>query len=157
MICPTVHVMIQELTHCVLFTLAAAFVQPTFAEHPAISGTWELDVAASSFGSTSQPDSGVLAISTGPHKTLHVMVSMEGSHQEHTVESDWRVDDRYHPVAGGTGGELLAKWEGPILTGKRQTETGIEETRFRLGPGGESLTESIVSGTNVTTLIWRRR
>jgi hypothetical protein len=127
------------------------------AEHPVLSGTWQLDVAASNFGSMPVPGSAVLTISNGSHKILHVMVAMAGPHQERTEESEWKIDDHYHPIDGGGGGEILAKWAGPILIGKRRTDRGMEETRFRLAPGGESLTESIVSGTNVTTLIWRRR
>lgn len=127
------------------------------AEHPVLSGTWELDLSASDFGGTPTPASGHLTISSLAHKVLHVTQSIESPHQQRTEESEWKIDDRYHPVEGSGGGELLAKWEGAVLLGKRQTKTGVEEIRFRLGPGGESLTESIESGANVTTLIWRRR
>jgi hypothetical protein len=77
--------------------------------------------------------------------------------QQRTVDNEWKIDDHYHPVDGSGGGEVLVKWQGDVLVGKRQTDNGLEETRFRLAPGGESLTESIVSGSNVTTLIWRRQ
>jgi hypothetical protein len=76
---------------------------------------------------------------------------------ERTIETDWKIDDKYHPVDGAVSGEVLAKWDGSMLIGKRLTTAGIEETRFLLGPDGATLTESIQSGANVTTLIWRRR
>ncbi len=102
------------------------------------------------------PDSGVLAITTSPHNTIHITLSTKGPRQERTVESEWKIDDRYHPVNDGEG-EVLAKWDGSTLIGKRRTETGVEETRFHLGPGGEEMTEWIQSGTSVITLIWRRQ
>jgi hypothetical protein len=154
--CPRLLVMIPRLTPCILFTLAIT-LSIGAAEHPALSGTWQLDLAASHFGSMPPPGSAVLTISSGPHKIIHVTVAMNVSHQERTEESEWRVDDHYHPVEGSGGGEVLAKWESGVLIGKRLTERGMEETRFRLAPGGESLTESIESGGNVTTLIWRRQ
>ena len=100
--------------------------------------------------------SAVLTIANSPHKMLHMTEVMQAPREQRTVESEWKIDDHYHPV-DGSGGEILAKWQGDVLIGKRQTERGMVETRFRLGPGGESLTESIESGPNVTTLIWRRQ
>ena len=88
---------------------------------------------------------------------FHIVVSTKGSHQERTVESEWKVDDRYHPVEGDSSGEVLAKWEGAVLIGRRVTETGIEETRFTLEPGSATLTESIQFGANVTILVWRHK
>lgn len=147
----------QRLIPSILLTLVlGVFIRPAAAEHPALSGVWQLDVAASNFGSMPRPKSAVLTISNSPHKTLHVMVVMEGPHQERTVDSEWRIDDQYHPVEG-SGGEVLAKWDGSVLVGKRLTDNGMEETRFRLGPDTGRLTQTIQSGTNVTTLIWRRQ
>ena len=80
-----------------------------------------------------------------------------GPISELTQDSEWKIDDRYHPINGSGGGELLAKWENGVLVGKRQSKNGVEEISFRLAPGGEMLTESIETGANVITLIWRRQ
>jgi hypothetical protein len=154
-ICTFTFVMTRRLIQCAL--LALIFSSLALAEHPELSGTWQLDVAASSFGAMPSPQSGVLAISTGPHKIFHMATFFQSPDKERTIETDWKIDNRYHPVEGAASGEVLAKWDGSMLIGRRLTEGGIEETRFRLGPGGDSLTETIQSGTNVSTLTWRRR
>jgi hypothetical protein len=143
---------------CTLFTLAMAItIRPAAAEHPVITGVWQLDVGASNFGNMAPLSSAVLTITNSPHKTIHVMEVILQPHQQRTLESEWRVDDHYHPIDGSSSGEILAKWQGDMLVGKHQTDRGMEETRFGLAPGGQSLTETIVSGTNVTTLVWRRQ
>lgn len=141
-----------------LITLAAgAVIQLIAADRPALSGTWHLDVEDSRFGAMPPIESGVLVISTSPHKMFHLTVSTKSAHAERTVEDDWKIDDHYHPVDGPSSGEVLAKWEGSVLLGKRHTDAGLEEIRFRLSPDGGSLTECIVTGANTTTLIWRRQ
>jgi hypothetical protein len=150
--------MTKQSIPCILFTLTLGiFVRPAAAEHPALTGVWQLDVAASAFGAMPPLSSAVLTISTNPHKILHVMVVTQSPHQQRTEDSEWKIDDHYHPVDGSSSGEVLAKWQGDVLVGKRLTDGRMEETRFHLGPGGERLTESIESGTNMTTLIWRRQ
>jgi hypothetical protein len=145
-----------------LLSLAAmVFVQSAFCEHPDLSGSWQLDVAASTFGNLPRPDSGFLAIGTGAHKMLHMQVVMYGpvatGKIERTVESDWKIDDKYHPVVGGEPGEVLAKWDGSVLLGVRQTDAGPEETRLVLTVGEGTLMETIQSSQGTATLIWRRR
>ena len=142
----------------VLFSLMAGFfVFPAAAEHPELSGVWRLEVTASQFGAMTPVDSGVMTISTGPHKMIDIRVSTMGAHSERTVESQWKIDDHYHPVLGDSSGEVLAKWEGAVLTGKRLTPGGtVEETRFRLEEDGATLTETVQNGLNITTLVWRR-
>ena len=142
----------------ILFTLTLAiFIRPAAAEHPALTGVWQLDVAASAFGAMPPLSSAVLTISTNPHKILRVMTVTQSPRQQRTEDSEWKIDDHYHPVDGSSSGETLAKWQGDVLVGKHLTDGRMEETRFLLSPGGESLTESIQSGTNITTLIWRRQ
>ena len=126
------------------------------AGRPSFSGTWHLDPAASRFGNMPPIEAGVLTISMPGHKMLHLALSTKNANSEKTIEDTWRIDDRYHPIDGPTSGEVLAKWEGSILLGKKQTVAGLEEIRFRLGPDSESLTESIDTGNSITTLIWRR-
>jgi len=150
--------MTRNPLQAILFTVTTIlFIHPAAAERPAIAGTWQLDVNESRFGNMPHPVYGLLTIANGSHKVLHIAMTTKGPDSEHTVESDWKVDDRYHPVDGSGSGELLAKWDGAILVGKKLAGDTTEEIRFRLGPGNETLTESIQSGTNVTTLIWHRR
>jgi hypothetical protein len=142
----------------ILLGLAAAFlIQPVFGEHPNLSGSWQLDVAASMFGAKPIPQSGYLNISTGRHKMLHMELVMRDAHGERTVDNDWKIDDKYHPIVGDESGEVLAKWDGSVLLGKHHTEGGMEEIRMVAGSDGFTLTESIQSPSGTTTLIWRRR
>jgi hypothetical protein len=142
-----------------LLTLAAGtfIFHLSAAGRPSLSGTWHLDLEASRFGNMPPIEAGVLTISMPHSKLLHLALSTKNENSEKTVEDTWRIDDRYHPIDGPTSGEVLAKWEGAILLGKKQTVAGIEEIRFRLGPDNESLTESIAAGSSITTLIWRRQ
>jgi hypothetical protein len=151
--------MIRRTFQGVLFTLFAGLcTYPALAEHPELTGSWRLDVAASRFADMTPAESGVLAISMGSHKLINISVTTKSSHQERTVDSQWKIDDHFHPIAGDGSGEVLAKWEGSVLTGKRLTPSGTtEEIRFRLEPGGTTLTESIQNGLNVATLVWRRQ
>ena len=149
--------MTRRLIYGLFFTLATGlFMHLAAAEHPELTGTWRLDVAGSRFGAMPPLVSGVLTISTGSHKIMNITVSTKGQHLERTVETQWKIDDRYHPIDGDTSGEVLAKWEGSILTGKHLTEAGVEEIRFRREPDARTLTETIESAGNLTTLVWRR-
>ena len=128
------------------------------ADHRSFSGSWALDVEASRFGAGVAPvEAGVLKISMPEHRLLRLTVSTSSGRAEKITQDTWKVDDRYHPISGPVPGEVLAKWEDGILVGKKQTVAGVQEIRFRLTPDCESLTESIASGSNVTTLIWRRQ
>ena len=135
-------------------------VRPAFCEHPDLSGSWHLDVAASAFSGTPRPESGTMIITTGPHKLLHFALVMKdrvtNATAERTIESDWKLDNKYHPVVGGESGEVLAKWDGSVLLGKRETSAGPEEIRLMLDAGRSSMTETIQSPKGNTTLIWRR-
>jgi hypothetical protein len=153
---------IRQTFQTILFSLTACLaVQPAFCEHPDLSGSWQLDVAASIFGGAPTPESGMLTISTGPHKLFHMALTVKGPSDkgmvERTTESDWKVDNKYHPVIGGESGEVLAKWDGTVLLGKRETSTGPEEIRIIADSGGATMTESIQSAQGTSTLIWHRR
>lgn len=137
------------------------FIRPAFCEHPDLSGSWQLDVAASLFNGTPPPQAASMTIRTGPHKVLHFarVVKDRGDNAavERTIESDWKLDNKYHPVNGGESGEVLAKWDGSVLLGKRETSAGPEDIRLVLNAGGSSMTETIASPSGNSTLIWRRR
>ena len=147
----------RQLIQTTVFGLAAVLAQPALCEHPDLTGTWQLDVAASSFGMMPRPDAAVLTISTSSHKMLHMEMITRGPHDQRTVDTDWKVDDRFHPVVGDESGAALAKWEGSSLVGKRDTGTGFEEMRIMPGPGGATLTQVIQSTHGLTTLVWRRQ
>ena len=136
---------------------AMVFVLPAFCEHQEFLGTWQLDAAKSTFGPMAPFDSAVLTVDIGSHKRLHMQVVAKGSHLERTVDMDWKVDDRFHPVVGDEPGALLAKWEGSALVGTRDTEGGMETIRMMPSPDGTSLVETIQSSRGLTTLFWRRR
>ncbi|HEY3839350.1 MAG TPA: hypothetical protein VGL72_22410 [Bryobacteraceae bacterium] len=143
----------------IFFTLLGGLtIYPALAEHPDFSGNWQLDVAASRFGTMAPAESGNLVISMGSHKLIDISMSTKASHQERTVDSQWKIDDHFHPIAGDAAGEVLAKWDGSVLVGKRMTPGGtVEETRFRLESGGSTMTEMIQNGLNVSMLVWHRQ
>ncbi len=164
-ICP-LFTMTRKFIHTILSVVAIGFFSSLVAaDHESLRGTWQLDAAASNFSGaaasnfsgTPPPQSGVLAISNNPHKILHIAEFLKDADKERTVEMDWKLENRYHPVDGDGFGEVLARWDGSVLVGTRLTQAGMEETRFQLAPGGQTLTESIQSGTNITTLVWKRQ
>ena len=150
--------MIPRIVQTTLLGLAAAvLVQPAFCEHPDLSGSWQLDATASTMGPARQFDGGMLTISTGSHKMLHMAVMLKGPHGDLTVERDFKLDNKYHPEVGDESGEVLAKWEGSVLLGIRQTDAGPEEIRLIPAADGQTLTESIQSSQGLVTRIWRRQ
>ncbi len=92
---------------------------------------------------------------------LHMETVMRGpvanNTVERTVESDWKIDDKYHPVVGGEPGEVLAKWDGSALLGRMQTDAGMEEIRLVRTTADGTMMESVQSSRGTTTMIWRRR
>jgi hypothetical protein len=149
---------IRQLIQITCLSLAAVtFIPAAYCEHPELAGTWELDGAASSFGAAPAPQSGLLTISTGRHRMMHMQLILKGPESERTLDRDWKIDNRFHPMTGDESGEVLAKWDGSILVGKRSTDTGMEEIRLIASPGGDMLTESIQSSQGSTRMIFRRR
>lgn len=143
-----------------LLTLAAIISVPAFCDHPDLSGLWQLDVTASYFGTAPIPHSGYLTISTGSHKTINMEVSLRNLNNgqlERSVQSEWKVDNKFHPVIGGQAGEVLAKWDGSVLLGERLTDTGMEDIRFVPGPYPASMVETIQSPQGMQTLVWHRQ
>jgi len=140
-----------------LLSLAAVlFVQPAICEHPDLSGSWQLDVAASTFGPMAIPNSGELNIAPGARKTLHIQRVLKEPQGERITDTEWKTDDRFHPVVGDQSGSLLAKWDGSVLVGKRQTEAGMEEIHMAAGGDGVTMIESIQSPQGARTMVWRR-
>ena|ERR1041385_7924235 len=138
---------------------AMVFAQPVFCQHPDLTGTYRLDVAASTFGSMPLPDSGTMTISNESHKRMRIELVLKDAQGEHSTEAEWKTDDRFHPVVGSDSGSVLAKWNGPVLTGKRVTQGSVDE--FQLvpgtGEGGSTLIEHIQSSQGNMTLVWRRQ
>jgi hypothetical protein len=152
---------IRHIIQSAILISAAAVVQPAFCEHPDISGSWQLDMAASSFGTMPTPVSGFMTISTGPHRMVHMETTIidagERGRVERTVGTDWKTDDRFHPVMGGEPGQVLAKWDGSALLGKRYTDTGMQEIRIVPGSDRATLVQTIQSEQGTSTLVWRRQ
>jgi len=150
--------MLRAIFQTMLLSLAAVlFVQPAICEHPDLSGSWQLDVAASTFGPMAVPNSGELNITPGARKTLHIQRVLKEPEGERTIDTEWRTDDRFHPVVGDEPGSLLAKWDGSVLVGKRLTGAGMEEIHLAVGADGITMIESIQSSQGTRTLVWRRR
>ena len=131
------------------------------ASRPELYGTWQLETATSKWGVESQPlSSGTLTISKH-HKTIHMAVTVVFDHGDRTDEMDWRVDGRYHPIAGAASGEILAKWDDATLVGEREQPSGHETYRLTPSNGGMTLTETVhhkgPDGTWDRVLVWTRK
>ena len=148
----------RAIVQTVLLSLAAVlFVQPAICEHPDLSGSWQLDVPASTFGAMTIPNSGELNITPGARKTLHIQRVLKEPQGERTTDTEWKTDDRFHPVVGDEPGTLLAKWDGSVLVGRRHTNAGMEEIHLAAGGDGVTMIESIQSAQGTRTMVWRRR
>jgi hypothetical protein len=126
------------------------------AEHDGFVGAWQLDTASSPVIDGKPVASATLTIDYR-RKMVHLSESMnfaDGSSK--TVAMEWKLDHRYHAVAGG-GGEYLAKWEGAsALAAEHEMEHGHESIRLLLSPDGRSLTETITGGPADRVLIWKK-
>ena len=145
-----------------ILSAAAAFffLAPSLpaSEHDGFVGDWQLDTTSSPVIDGKPVASATLTIDYR-RKMVHLSESMnfvDGSSR--TVAMEWKLDHRYHAVAGG-GGEYLAKWEGVgVLAAEHEVDRAHESIRLLLSPDGRSLTETIHSTTGAgdRVLIWKR-
>jgi hypothetical protein len=142
------------------FALAPAFLCPPHtlfsAERSDIAGVWRLDTGNAPLIDGKQIDSARLTIQYD-HKNIDMSESMTFSNGDRTVERNWKVDSRYHPVLGGGSGQVLAKWDGLTLTADHEMSGGHEIYRLALSPDAQVLTETIrMRDGSSRVLIWKR-
>ena len=126
------------------------------AEHDGFVGAWQLDTTGSPVIDGKPVASATLTID---HRSKMVTLSESLNFTDgirRSVVMEWKLDHKYHAVAGG-GGEYLAKWEGAnVLAAEHGMEQGHESIRLLLSPDGRSLTETITGGPADRVLIWKR-
>jgi hypothetical protein len=148
------------MRHILCVMAVFAFLAPSLpaAEHDGFVGAWQLDMSSSPIIDGKPVASATLTIDYR-RKMVQMSESInfaDGSSR--TVAMEWKLDHKYHAVAGG-GGEYLAKWEGAsVLAAEHEVDRAHESIRLLLSPDGRSLTETIHStgGSGDRALIWKR-
>jgi hypothetical protein len=143
-----------------LFLVAALSL--VAAEHPDLSGKWELNIQKSTFSKKDYSPSGMHLVVTrtsgGFHSKLTTADGMSGGT---VTEGDWFLDGKSHPIAG-TRWSQVSKWDGNVLVAdKRSAENNYEEhMRLTVSPDGKQVTEQLTvknsEGTHTSKLIWDR-
>ena len=141
---------------CVVAVVVFLALRLPAAEHDGFVGAWQLDTASSPVVDGKPVTSATLTIDYR-RKMVHLSESMNFADRiNRRVAMEWKLDHKYHAVAGG-GGEYLAKWEGAnVLAAEHGMEQGHESIRLVLSPDGRSLTETITGGPADRVLIWKR-
>ena len=107
----------------VAVALAAAPAAVRAQQAPNLSGTWELDVAQSSFGMMQGPSKATMVIEHQDPalKITNTQVSARG---ERTLTSSFTTGGKESRNTGGMGGEVVStlKWEGATLTSAAKTQ-----------------------------------
>ena len=134
-------------TLALLRPVPAAAAQPAAGAHPALSGTWELNVAKSNFGPGGAPAKGTMVLTQAGDKitTVSTISSPMGD----------MTNTMHHTVGAATtdtisaGGQSVpftstTRWEGTTLVvDGKATMMGAEVpvvSRYTLSPDGKQLT-----------------
>ncbi len=152
----------MRITHLALSAVLALPAAVVATEKPDITGTWQLDVSRSNFGSQAAPDSMTLRVTEGKHKTLQISQTSTSPGDLRTVETECRTDGNFHPVDGPVGGSVRCKWQGDTLVSEKELPDGHRKLEMRLtvSPDRATATEQLhvtgTSGASDTTLVWKR-
>lgn len=132
----------------VVAAAVALAVAPTAVraqQAPNLSGTWELDVAQSSFGMMQGPTKETLVVEH-QEPALKVVATRVSARGERTTTSTYTTDGKESKNTGGMGNEVVStlKWEGAVLTNASRmqmqgTDVSVAE-KWSVAPGGKTLT-----------------
>ena len=134
------------------------------ANKPDFTGTWELNVNKSRFGSMPKPSRMTLEASRKGDVLHSVQTSYDAqAGGPNAVEGEWYLDGQERPI--GTDGKMigLSRWEANTLVSmRRSADNSMKETiRLTMSGDGKTATEEIVTkspnGQNKAKLIWERR
>ena len=140
----------------------AAALTLVAADHPDLSGKWELNTQKSTFSKKNYNPVAmrleVTRLGDGFHSKL---TTVDGMHGESVTEGDWFLDGVTHPIPGSKWTQT-SKWEGNVLVALKKSPEGYEErTRLTLSPDGKQATENLFvknsEGSSSRTLIWDRK
>jgi hypothetical protein len=112
---------------------------------PNLSGTWELDVAKSSFGMMPGPSKATLVIA---HKEpeLKVTSTQTTPGGDRTATNSYTTDGKAAKNVGAMGNEVTStlKWDGAVLTNASTTQVQGNDVsiteRWTVAPDGRTLT-----------------
>ncbi len=132
---------------------------------PDFTGYWTLNVGKSSFGKMPKPQ-GMTLKAERKGQVLHSVQTTDDGQGPKSVEGDWFLDAKQHPVdpsAQGNKQTQMSRWQGKILVAERRSEDGSyrETIRMMLSGDGKTATEKIAvnspNGSNSSTLVWERK
>ena len=132
---------------------------------PDFTGNWTLNTAKSSFGKMPKPQTMMLKAER-KGEVLHSTQTTDDGQGPKSVEGDWFLDGKQHPVdptAQGNKQTQMSRWQGNTLIAERRSEDGgYQETiRMTLSSDGKTATERVTvkspNGNNSSTLIWERK
>ena len=132
------------------------------ASKPDFTGTWELDVKRSDFGSLPKPARMTIQ-STVQGDAMHSVQTTYVEQENQTAEFNWYLDGKRHASDKPVPGYSVTHWEDTTLVSERQSNDGAykETIRMSLSPDGKTATEMVEtknpSGTNKEKLIWHRK
>ena len=125
--------------------LAVAPMAVRAQQAPNLSGTWELDVAQSSFGMMQAPTKGTMVIEH-QEPALKVVNTQTTPRGERTSTSSYTTDGKESKNTGGMGNEVVStlKWEGAVLTNASKmqmqgSDVSVAE-KWSVSPDGKLLT-----------------
>jgi hypothetical protein len=143
-----------------LFLAAALTV--VAADHPDLSGKWELNTQKSTFSKKNYNPVGMTLEVTRLGDRFHSkLITVDGMNGNSVTEGDWFLDGMTHPIPG-TEWIQMSKWEGNVLVAEKKSPEGYEErVRLTLSPDGKQATENLFvknsEGSGSSTLIWDRK
>ncbi len=144
-----------------LFLVAALSL--VAADHPDLSGRWELNVEKSTFSKKNYNPVGMSLEVTRQGDGFHSkLTTSDGSTGSDVTEGDWFLDGKSHPIPGSKWNQA-SKWEGNVLVAdKKSTEDPYEEhMRLTVSADGKQATEKLSvknsAGSNSSILIWDRK
>lgn len=132
------------------------------AEKPNFTGHWVLNVDKSSFGKLKKPVS-VTLDSKQDGNMLQSQTTTNDEQGHRTVEGQWFLDGKEHPVQIGGTGKQKTYWQGNTLVNVQRSDDGkFEQTvRLSLSADGKTCTQKFSSkdpnGNTSGTWIWEKK
>jgi hypothetical protein len=126
-----------------------------------ISGTWNLDVAQSDFGTAARPDRAT-ADYTLRGDVVNAVQTSYGPGGAQKNQMTWYLDGVRHPTNQPAPGYSVTQWKGSTLTNERSSPDGLykETIRVTVSPDGRTATEIVDTktpqGSNHEKLVWHR-
>jgi len=148
-----------------LVLLVGSLMMVLAADQPDFTGNWTLNVGRSKFGKMPKPQSMTLTAAK-KGEVLHSVQTTEDGQGKRSVEGDWFLDGKQHPVdpAATTNKQTqMSKWDGMTLVSERRGADGsyLETIHMMLSGDGKTATERVnvksPNGNNTSTLIWERK